>query len=140
MMTETVCKESSLPECMGFVPEFFPEDIGHEGFSLNATIPKGKKMLRWESLGKKIAAMPSEYPHTIPSFPNRSAPESAQTACPRFRKTNGQSVTHNGAHGNRPSQEPKSPLRKDSGSCPTSSMVFGELKPWCAQKNASPGR
>jgi hypothetical protein len=53
-----------LHEYMGPSPEFFPEDIVHEGLSLNATIPMGKEMVNREGLGKKIVAMPAEFQYT----------------------------------------------------------------------------
>ena len=61
-----------MPDYLGHFPEPFLEDVvgGRclpfigAGFSLNAKIPKGKKMLDWDGLGKKVAAALPDYQYT----------------------------------------------------------------------------
>ncbi|MDR3542727.1 MAG: SIR2 family protein [Desulfosporosinus sp.] len=61
-----------MPDFLGHFPGPFLEDIVQgrclpfigAGFSLNAKIPKGKKMLDWDGLGKKVAATLPEYQYT----------------------------------------------------------------------------
>ncbi|WP_137822389.1 SIR2 family protein [Pseudomonas sp. D(2018)] len=61
-----------MPDYLGHFPEPFLEDMVQgrclpfvgAGFSLNAKIPKGKKMLDWDGLGKKVAAALPEYQYT----------------------------------------------------------------------------
>lgn len=61
-----------MPDYLSHFPEPFLEDIVQgrclpfvgAGFSLNAKIPSGKKMLDWDGLGKKIATSLPEYQYT----------------------------------------------------------------------------
>lgn len=61
-----------MPDYLDHFPEPFLEDMVQgrclpfigAGFSLNAKIPKGKKMLDWDGLGKKVAASLPEYQYT----------------------------------------------------------------------------
>lgn len=61
-----------MPEYIGYFPAPFLEDIVRgrclpfvgAGFSLNAKIPRGKKMLDWDGLGKEVAAALPEYQYT----------------------------------------------------------------------------
>ncbi|HSS76547.1 MAG TPA: SIR2 family protein [Thermoanaerobaculia bacterium] len=61
-----------MPDYLAHFPEPFLEDMVQgrclpfigAGFSLNAKIPKGKKMLDWDGLGKKVAAALPEYQYT----------------------------------------------------------------------------
>jgi SIR2-like protein len=61
-----------MPEYISHFPSPFLEDIvcGRclpfvgAGFSLNAKIPRGKKMLDWDGLGKQVAAALPEYQYT----------------------------------------------------------------------------
>jgi len=61
-----------LPDYLDYFPEPFLEDMVQgrclpfigAGFSLNAKIPRGKKMLDWDGLGKKVAATLPEYQYT----------------------------------------------------------------------------
>jgi len=58
-----------MPDYLKYFPEPFLEDMVQgrclpfigAGFSLNAKIPVGKKMLDWDGLGKKVAGMLPEY-------------------------------------------------------------------------------
>jgi hypothetical protein len=61
-----------LTDYLNYFPEPFLEDIVQgrclpfvgAGFSLNAKIPRGKKMLDWDGLGKKVASTLPEYQYT----------------------------------------------------------------------------
>jgi hypothetical protein len=61
-----------LAEYISFFPTPFLEDLVQgrclpfvgAGFSLNAKIPAGKKMLDWDGLGKKVATSLTEYQYT----------------------------------------------------------------------------
>ncbi|RQU17572.1 SIR2 family protein [Burkholderia cenocepacia] len=61
-----------LTEYLSYFPEPFLEDLVQgrclpfigAGFSLNARIPRGKKMLDWEGLGRRVAASLPEYQYT----------------------------------------------------------------------------
>lgn len=61
-----------LPDYLNYFPEPFLEDMVQgrclpfigAGFSLNAKIPRGKKMLDWDGLGKKVAGTLPEYQYT----------------------------------------------------------------------------
>lgn len=61
-----------MPDYLGYFPEPFLDDMVQgrclpfigAGFSLNAKIPRGKKMLDWDGLGKKVAATLPEYQYT----------------------------------------------------------------------------
>lgn len=61
-----------MPDYLDHFPEPFLEDVVQgrclpfigAGFSLNAKIPKGKKMLDWDGLGKRVAAALPEYQYT----------------------------------------------------------------------------
>ena len=61
-----------MPDYLGYFPEPFLDDIVQgrclpfvgAGFSLNAKTPKGKKMLDWDGLGKKVAATLQDYQYT----------------------------------------------------------------------------
>ncbi|MEG9625484.1 SIR2 family protein [Pseudomonas guariconensis] len=61
-----------MPDYLGHFPEPFLEDMVQgrclpfvgAGFSLNAKIPKGKKMLDWDGLGKRVASALPEYQYT----------------------------------------------------------------------------
>lgn len=61
-----------MPDYLSHFPEPFLEDMVQgrclpfvgAGFSLNAKIPKGKKMLDWDGLGRKVAAALPEYQYT----------------------------------------------------------------------------
>jgi hypothetical protein len=61
-----------LPDYLRFFPEPFLDDVVQgrclpfvgAGFSLNAKIPSGKKMLDWDGLGKKVAATLPDYQYT----------------------------------------------------------------------------
>lgn len=64
-----------MPDYLGYFPEPFLDDIVQgrclpfvgAGFSLNAKTPKGKKMLDWDGLGKKVAATLQDYQYTTAS-------------------------------------------------------------------------
>lgn len=61
-----------MPDYLSHFPEPFLEDMVQgrclpfigAGFSLNAKIPKGKKMLDWDGLGKRVASALPEYQYT----------------------------------------------------------------------------
>ncbi|MCK9392672.1 MAG: SIR2 family protein [Syntrophales bacterium] len=61
-----------MTDYLNYFPEPFLEDIVQgrclpfvgAGFSLNAKIPRGKKMLDWDGLGKKVASTLPEYQYT----------------------------------------------------------------------------
>lgn len=61
-----------MPEYIDHFPAPFLEDVVRgrclpfigAGFSLNARIPRGKKMLDWEGLGRQVAAALPEYQYT----------------------------------------------------------------------------
>lgn len=61
-----------MPEYIQYFPAPFLDDIVQgrclpfvgAGFSLNAKIPRGKKMLDWDGLGKQVAAALPEYQYT----------------------------------------------------------------------------
>jgi hypothetical protein len=61
-----------MPDYLTHFPEPFLEDMVQgrclpfigAGFSLNAKLPKGKKMLDWDGLGKRVAAALPEYQYT----------------------------------------------------------------------------
>ena len=61
-----------MPDYLSHFPDPFLEDMVQgrclpfigAGFSLNAKIPKGKKMLDWDGLGKKVAGALPEYQYT----------------------------------------------------------------------------
>ena len=61
-----------MSDYLSHFPEPFLDDIVQgrclpfvgAGFSLNAKIPKGKKMLDWDGLGKKVAATLPDYQYT----------------------------------------------------------------------------
>lgn len=61
-----------MPEYISYFPKPFLEDIVRDrclpfvgaGFSLNAKVPRGKKMLDWDGLGKSIASALPEYQYT----------------------------------------------------------------------------
>ena len=63
-----------MPDYLEHFPEPFLEDMVQgrclpfvgAGFSLNAKIPAGKKMLDWDGLGKKVATMLPDYQYTTP--------------------------------------------------------------------------
>lgn len=63
-----------MTDYLDYFPEPFLEDMVQgrclpfvgAGFSLNAKIPAGKKMLDWAGLGKKVAATLREYQYTTP--------------------------------------------------------------------------
>ena len=63
-----------MADYLSHFPEPFLEDMVQgrclpfigAGFSLNAKIPAGKKMLDWDGLGKKVAATLPEYQYTTP--------------------------------------------------------------------------
>ena len=61
-----------MSEYLSFFPEPFLDDMVHgrclpfvgAGFSLNAKVPRGKKMPDWDGLGKKVADALPEYQYT----------------------------------------------------------------------------
>jgi len=61
-----------MSEYLSFFPEPFLDDMVHgrclpfvgAGFSLNAKVPRGKKMPDWDGLGKKVAEALPEYQYT----------------------------------------------------------------------------
>jgi hypothetical protein len=63
-----------MPEYLKYFPTPFLEDLVGDlclpfigaGFSLNARLPVGKKMLDWDALGKEVAATFPDYQYTTP--------------------------------------------------------------------------